>query len=109
MAIILASLVACTEYTTASKPFQVALDATPQVAAPGDSISFVVSASGGSLVGVEIDFNDGTTDLYPTSGAQTARVTFRHAYNERGSFVVRAVVTDALAGQKEATVEVLVN
>ena len=39
----------------------------------------------------------------------TARVTFKHAYNAAGTFTVRAVVTDAIYGDKEATKSIVVN
>jgi hypothetical protein len=42
-------------------------------------------------------------------GALTARVTFKHAFRTTGTFTVSAVVTDAVAGEKEASVGVLVN
>jgi hypothetical protein len=42
-------------------------------------------------------------------GALTARVTFKHVYSAAGSFTVRASVTDAVAGVKEATLAIVVN
>lgn len=90
-------------------PLAITLDATPSTAATDDSITFVVGAQGGQLFGVEIDFGDTSTDQYATSGARTARVTFRHAYASAGTFTVRAVVTDARAGQKEASAEVTIH
>ena len=77
-------------------------------AAPGDTISFVATAQGGNLIGVETDYGDSTADQYATGGARNAKVTFRHAYEARGTFTVRVTVTDGVAGQKSATVEVRV-
>lgn len=100
--------VACGDATLAPLPLEIAIAASRTTAAPGDSIGFLVSAQGGSLVGVETDYGDGVTEPYGTSGARTARVSFRHAYVARGVYQVRATVTDALAGQKNATVEIRV-
>jgi hypothetical protein len=85
------------------------MEASRLTAAPGDTITFVANAQGGSLLGLEIDYGDNSNDTFSTSGARTARVTFRHAYQDRASYVVRVVVTDALAGQKETSLEVRVN
>ena len=100
---------ACGEQTLAPLPFEVTLEASRTTAAQGDSINFLVTAQGGSLLGADIDYADLTTDAFGTSGARTARITFRHAYSVTGIFQVRVVVTDAVAGQKEATVQVVVN
>jgi len=56
-----------------------------------------------------MDFGDQTGDLYAMSGARTARVTFRHVFQTRGNFTVSAVVTDAIAGDKESTAAVVIN
>jgi hypothetical protein len=91
------------------KPFEMSLEATPQAAAPGDTVVFIVRAQGGNLLGVEIQYGDNSGDLFGTGGATTARVTFRHAYAQRGTYQVRAAVTDATSGVKEANLEVRVN
>jgi hypothetical protein len=90
-------------------PLDLTVEANRATAAPGDTITFVTNAQGGSLVGVEIDYGDNSTDSFATGGARTARITFRHAYQQRASFTVRAVVTDAVAGTREATIAVTVN
>ena len=106
---LLAGLIACEGSTLEPLPVDVSVEASRATAAPGDTVTFVVNAQGGSLVGVEIDYGDTVTELFGTAGARTARVTFRHAYAAPSTYLVRAVVTDAMAGQKEATVEVRVN
>ena len=75
----------------------------------GDTVSFEVNATGNNLVGVIIDFGDDSTAQYATGGASSARVTFKHAYSAAGSFTVRASVTDAVSGVKEATALIVVN
>ncbi len=106
---IVIGLAACSPSTLEPLPLDIGVEANRTTAAVGDSITFVVTAQGGVLVGVEIDYGDSITDQFGTSGARTARVTFRHAYQQRGTFTVRAVITDAAAGQKEATTAVRVN
>ncbi len=106
---IVIGLAACSPSTLEPLPLDIGVEASRTTAVLGDSITFVVSAQGGILVGVEIAYGDTTTEQFGTSGARTARVTFRHAYQQRGTFTVRAVVTDAVAGQKEATTEIRIN
>jgi plastocyanin len=106
---ILIGLAACTPATLEPNPLDVGVEASRTTAAIGDTLTFVVSAQGGALVGVEIDYGDSVTDQFGTSGARTAKVTFKHAYSQPGTYTVMAVVTDATAGQKQATIEVRVN
>lgn len=106
--VLLAAAVACGDNSLQPLPLDVKLEASPATAAPGDTINFLVRAQGGSLVGIDMDFGDNTADAFGTAGARTAIVTFRHAFLTTGNFLVRATVTDALAGQKDATVQVQV-
>jgi PKD domain-containing protein len=108
-AILLVGVVACAGSMLEPLPLDVNIEASRATAAPGDTIIFVVNAQGGSLFGVEVSYGDSVAEQFGTGGARTARVTFRHAYLLRGTYQVRAVVTDAIAGQKEATTEVRVN
>ena len=108
-AILFAGAVACTPSMLEPLPLDIELQASRTTAAPGDTVLFVADAQGGNLVGLQIDYGDTNSDLFSTAGARTARVTFRHAYLERGTFTVRVTVTDAAAGIKEATTEVRVN
>ena len=89
-------------------PLDIRMTANRATAAPGDTISFVATAQGGSLVGVVVDFGDGAEDSFGTFGARTAQVTFRHAFASPGAFTVTAMITDAFAGQKSATVDISV-
>lgn len=106
-ALLLVTTFACSE-SLEPLPFVVSLDASRTTAARGDTITFVVGAQGGQLIGVQIDFGDGATDQYATSGARTARVSFKHAYGAAGAYTARAVVTE-VTGQKDATVNVTIN
>ena len=106
---LIALLAACGDVTLAPLPFQVGVEASRVMAAPGDTITFGVTAQGGSLFGVEMDYGDGIVEPYATSGARTARVTFRHAFKLKGTYTVSVTATDATAGQKQASVDVRVN
>lgn len=100
---------ACGQSTVEPLPLQITLESNRPTAAPGDTINFVVTAQGGTLLGVDIDFGDTNAGQYGTSGARTARVTFRHAYTARGTYQVHATITDGYVGQKEASLEIRVN
>jgi hypothetical protein len=89
-------------------PLDIGIEASGTTAAPGDTISFLVRAQGGSLVGIAMAFGDNNTAQFATSGARTAEVTFRHAYAAVGVYDVTATVTDALAGDKSASIEIRV-
>ena len=104
-----AGLLACGDSTLDPLPLDVRVEASRTSAAPADSISFLVTAQGGSMVGIETDYGDGSSDLFDTGGARTARVTFRHAYSTRGMFEVTATVTDAVLGQKAVSLEININ
>ncbi len=104
--IALAGLAACGDATLDPLPFDVSLEASRTTVAPGDTISFVVTAQGGSLLGIMMVFGDSAADQLATGGARTARGTFRHAYSAAGVYEATATVTDALAGEKSASVEV---
>jgi hypothetical protein len=87
-------------------PLDIGIEVSRTTAAPGDTIAFLVSAQGGSLVGITIAFGDNNTEQFATSGARTAEVTFSHAYSAVGVYEASATVTDAVAGEKSASVEV---
>lgn len=101
--------IACRQTTEAPTQLSVSLQANTSLVPRGDTVTFQVNADGNNLVGVIIDYGDDAMDQYATGGALSARVTFKHAYSAAGSFTVRASVTDAIAGVKEATVSIVVN
>ena len=100
------ALVACGESTLEPLPLDIKIETSRTTAAPGDTINFVVVTQGGVLLGIDIDYADGSGDQYGTGGARTARVSFRHAYTGRGIYHVNATVTDGTAGQKKAAVDI---
>jgi len=108
LAVMIAAL-GCTESTLDPLPLEITVAASRTTAAPGDTILFVATVQGGSLLGLNADYGDTSTDLYGTSGARTGKVTFRHAYATRGTFTTKITLTDATLGQKSASVEIHVN
>ena len=106
---LLVATAACTNESLGPLPFDVEIESNVSTTVAGDSVTFTVSAQGGSLIGVEMDYGDGNIDAYATSGARTARVTFRHAYDVAGTFTVSAAATDAAAGRKDASLQIRVN
>lgn len=108
-ALLLAGTLACSTEPLAPLPLDVSVEPNKTTTVTGDTITFVTDAQGGSLVGVQIEYGDTNGDAFTTAGARTARVTFKHAYQQPATYTVRVIVTDALAGQKEASVEVRVN
>ena len=111
-AILLASLVlawGCSESTVTPLPLEISVAASRTTVAPGDTVVFVATVQGGSLLGLGADFGDNMTDQYGTAGAQTGKVSFHHAYTTHGTFTAKITVTDAVAGQKAASIDVHVN
>ena len=97
---------ACAQDPLEPLPLQVTLQAQPTTAAVGDSIRFDITAQGGTLFGVTVDYGDETTQALPAGGARTARAVYRHAYTRSGVYVVTATVVDAVQGEKSATASV---
>jgi PKD repeat protein len=100
------TLSACSPATLDVIPLQISVDATPTSAAVGDTVTFVATVQGNSLLGVDADFGDGGTDRYGTSGARTGKVTFRHPFLARGTYTVKITVTDGDAATKAAMLDV---
>ena len=105
---VLVLLGACSAESLAPLPLAIGIVASRTTATVGESIRFEVTAQGGQLIGVTTAYGDGTAEHFATSGARTARVTFHHAFPAPGTYEVRATVTDAVAGEKEASVQVRV-
>src|SRR4030095_1238594 len=103
------AVVACRQSVEPPVDVSISLSASSLTAHRGDTVSFVINAAGNNLFGVAIEYGDSNTDLYSTGGALSAHVTFKHVYEATGTFTVRAVVTDALAGEKEASTSIVVN
>jgi len=97
---------ACSPATLEPLPLQISVEAAPTSAVVGDTVYFIATVQGNSLLGLNADFGDGAGDSYGTGGARTGRVTFRHPFVARGTYTVRITVTDGSAAQKAASVDV---
>jgi hypothetical protein len=104
--LLLIGIAGCGDASLDPLPLQISIQASPLTAAPGVPVTFVVTAQGGTLLGVEVDYGDDATDQRGASGARTARITFSHAFSAAGVYQVRATVTDAVAGSRDAGVEI---
>lgn len=96
----------CSPATLDVIPLQISVEATPASAPVGDTVTFVATVQGNSLLGLDADFGDGGTDRYGTSGARTGKVTFRHPFLARGTYTVRITVTDSDASTKAASIDI---
>lgn len=83
--------------------------ATPTSAAPGDSITVVTNVQGNAVVGVAVDFGDGTVFETAFGGVRTGKVTYRHAYAATGTFTITATVHDAAEDQRSTTMTVQID
>lgn len=86
----------------------VRLSTSPETPAAGDTVAFVVHAQGAALLGVTIQYGDSAFDQVPMSGARTARVLFRHAYAQAGTYEALATLTQGNAETASASVIVRV-
>ena len=102
------ALLGCGDGSLDPLPLDITMEANRATTGPGQPVEFVVTARGGNIVGLEIDYGDGAIDQRGASGARTARVTFEHSYVAVGTYQVRATVFDAVAGSKDANVDVRV-
>ena len=108
LALGLVALQNCRQTTAPVVAISLTLESSHVTATTGDTVTFTVRANGNNLVGVVIDYGDSISEQYATGGALTARITFTHAVLAKGNYTVRAVVTDAIMGEKDVTVLVTV-
>lgn len=97
---------ACSPSSVESLPLDITMQASRTRAAPGDTILFVATIQGSTLLGIQIEYGDGETGVFAASGASTGKTTFPHAYKRPGTFTAKATVSDGTASQKSASVEV---
>ena len=100
---------ACGLGTLDLQPHAVRIVSNKLVTVVGDTLQFTVDATGGSLLNIEMVFDDGETDLFAANGSRTVHAVFKHAYKTRGIYIVEAAAVDATEGAKKATVEIRVN
>lgn len=107
--LLVAGSLGCRQTTALPVPLTVTLESSRSTAFRGDTVTFTLTSAGNNLVGAVIDYGDDVVEQYATGGAHSARVAFKHAFETAGTYTVRAVVTDAIVGEKEASVGVVVN
>jgi len=89
-------------------PLDVTVGANKLTANVGDTIAFTASAQGGSLFGVVVDFGDTKSAAYDARGARTIRLNFFHAYDAKGTYLVRVTASDVSLGNKDASLQIAV-
>ncbi len=88
-------LAACSDsLVEGGRPLTVSISADKTLAGVGDSVTYTADATGNNLVGLVVDFGDGTADSTAASGAVTAGVVRSHAYGEAGTYVAKATAVD---------------
>ena len=100
-------LAACAD-STAPPAFAINATVDRATTAPGDSVNFVIRATGSALVRLGVDFGDGTGLERDLAGAQTMTSNQRHAYPAVGQYTMTAVVTAASGEMRETMVGVQV-
>ena len=89
-------------------PLDVTVAANKTTASVGDTIAFSATAQGGSLFGVIVDIGDSRTAAYDAHGARTVKLTFGHAYDTKGTYLVRVTASDVSLGNKDASLQIAV-
>ena len=88
----------CNESTVAvGGPLSLQLEADSPVRLQ-DSVVVAFDVVGRSLIGLILDYSDGSKDSIPFSGAQSASGTIAHRFGSTGDFTIVGVVQDAIAG-----------
>jgi hypothetical protein len=89
-------------------PLDITVAASKLTASVGDTIAFTASAQGSSLFGVIVDFGDSQTAAYDGHGARTIKIVFGHAFDAKGTYLVRVTASDVSQGSKDASLQIAV-
>ena len=97
------------------QPLTVTLTADPVTAVVGQEIEFFYTTRGSNIEGTVLDYGNGQSETIPyiyTGRApvniQTQTGRFDHAYDQAGTFVARATVTDVAGAEESAEVTIQV-
>ena len=90
-------------------PFDVVVTVDSAVVGLNEPVKFAVTAAGGTILDIAIDYGDHIGEHYLTKSARTTLVRFEHTYAAAGQFTIRATATDVSYGHKSATVDVTVH
>ena len=89
------SALACVEgVVSGGRPLGVEISAVPPRPTVGDSVEFVVEASGVNLIVLRLDYGDGAKDSLSAEGAVGATLRRKHAYESVGVYVASGSVVD---------------
>lgn len=101
---------ACSDVTfEGGGPLSITLSADQTAPTAGGTVTFSYDAVGSILVGIILDYGDGTADSVAASGAQTAVGHLAHTYEAAGTFTAEATVLDNLQGSATAQVQIQVS
>lgn len=107
LATALAAGLACSTITEIpDRPLRITLTAEPRSALVGQEIGFRFEAQGRFLLGVVVEYGDGTQDSLATFGATTATSNLRHAYSVAGRFLVSARADESTGRVTQDTLSV---
>ena len=85
--------------------FELTADMT--AGAVGDTFVIGFEAEGSLLLGVDVDYGDGSTERFPLTGSLRASGSAEHVYREPGSYRVTGVLRDGASERvDELTIEV---
>ncbi len=111
LAVCMPILGSCSDIATdGPQPLALEFTASLESTTVGQSVAFSFSATGGWLIGLTLDYGDGTTESVPGHGSHALNGTREHAWEVAGSYRVRASLEDGTLGSltDEVTIEVLV-
>src|SRR5688572_32437692 len=80
----------CRADTLAPLELQITVRAAPTQVAVGDSVRFDITAQGGRLLGVRLDYGDLVAEDVSFLSARTATLFRHHAYTRSGTYEVTA-------------------
>ena len=101
---------ACSESTGFEQPLSVSVSTTTPTAAVGETVLFEVSATGGFLVGILLDYGDEEADTFNlTTPTTSITSTLSHEYQAAGMFLVEAQAKDVQEGLIASTITVTIS
>lgn len=110
LAVCVPILGSCSDIATdGPQPLALEFTASLESTNVGQTVVFSFAATGGWLIGLTLDYGDGTTESVAGLGSHALNGTRPHAWEAPGSYRVRAKLDDGTLGSltKEVTVEVL--
>ena len=110
LAVCVPILGSCSDIATdGPQPLALEFTASLESTNVGQAVGFSFSATGGWLIGLTLDYGDGTTESVPGLGSHALTGAREHAWEVPGSYRVRAKLDDGSLGSltEEVTIQVL--